>query len=56
MEIDNSAALRYYPEDAEAGFVLLCTARPQGNCRILTHQSNALKEYRRKRGLPAPRG
>lgn len=54
--VDNSAALRYYPEDAEAGFVLLCTARSRGNCRILTYQSGALKEYRRKHGLPAPRG
>ena len=53
---DNRAALRYYPEDAEAGFVLLCTARPRGPCRLVTHQAAAMKAYRRARGLPAPRG
>ncbi len=54
--VDNEAALRYYPEDAEAGFVLLCTGRPRGPCRLRTHQAAAMKTYRRERGLPAPRG
>ena len=54
--IDNSAALRYYPEDQEGGFVLLCTARPRQNCRLVTHQTQAMKVYRRERGRPVPGG
>lgn len=54
--VDNSAALRYYAEDAQAGFVLLCTAKPRGPCRILVGQANAMKAFRWQRGLPAPRG
>ena len=54
--IDNSAALRYYPEDQEGGFVLLCTAKPRQNCHLVTHQAWAMKIYRRKRGRPTPGG
>ncbi len=54
--IDNNAALRYYPEDRAGGFVLLCTARARQNCRIATHQAQAMKELRWQHGLPAPRG
>jgi ferredoxin len=54
--VDNRAALRYYAEDAQAGFVLLCTARPRGPCRILVGQAGAMKAFRLQRGLPAPRG
>jgi ferredoxin len=54
--VDHRAARRYFPEDEEGGFVLLCTARPLRACRIATHQAEALRAYRRRRGLPAPRG
>ncbi|BAS29334.1 ferredoxin [Limnochorda pilosa] len=54
-EVDPSAALRYYREDREAGYVLLCTARPRGPLRIQTHQKEALRANRRKHRLPAPR-
>lgn len=55
LYIDNGDALRYFPQDAEAGFVLLCTAKPKANCRILTHQSEKLREHRHSLGLPAPK-
>ena len=55
-EWDNSDARRYYPEDAEAGFVLICTAKPRSDLRIRTHQRDVMREYRDARGLPAPRG
>lgn len=52
--VDQSASLRYYPQDAEGGFVLLCTARPKADCRIRTHQAPALRAFRRRRRLPTP--
>lgn len=53
---DNSDARRYYPEDAEAGFALICTARPRSDLVICTHQREAMREHRTALGLPAPRG
>jgi ferredoxin len=54
--VDQSEALRFYPEDAAAGFVLLCSAYPRSDLRILTHQKEAMREHRRRLGLPTPRG
>jgi ferredoxin len=55
-EFDAAEALRYCPEDKEAGFILLCTARPRSAMRILTHQRDAMRVHRLKAGLPTPRG
>ena len=54
--VDQSEALRFYPQDAAAGFVLLCSAFPRSPLRILTHQKEAMRAHRRALGLPAPRG
>jgi ferredoxin len=54
--VDQSEARRVYPQDEEAGYVLLCSAFPRSDLRILTHQKEQLRESRRKIGLPAPRG
>lgn len=53
-EVDQSDSVSYYPQDREAGFVLLCTAKPRSPLRILTHQQNEMREHRIRRGLPAP--
>jgi ferredoxin len=53
---DQSAARRYFPQDREAGFILLCTARPRSDLRIRTHQREALRDHRLALGLPTPRG
>ena len=53
---DPAEALRYYPQDQEAGYILLCTARPRSPMRIRTHQRDAMRAHRRRQGLPAPRG
>src|SRR5947209_2787457 len=45
-EWDQSASLRYYPQDHEAGFILLCTARPRSDLVIRTHQRVAMRDYR----------
>lgn len=55
-DFDPAEALRYYPEDRRAGFILLCTARPQSAMRIRTHQRDAMRAHRRRLGLPTPRG
>jgi len=55
-KVDQSEALRVYPEDEAAGFVLLCSAYPRSDLRILTHQKEELRALRRSHGLPAPRG
>lgn len=55
-EFDPAEALRYYPKDKAAGYILLCTARPRSAMRIRTHQRDAMRAHRRRHGLPAPRG
>ena len=54
--VDQSEARRFYPQDAEAGYVLICSAYPRSDLRILTYQKEAMRAHRRQLGLPAPRG
>src|SRR5437588_9982813 len=49
-------ARRYYAKDAEAGFILICTAEPRCDCVIETHQKEQMKQWRRQHGLPTPGG
>jgi ferredoxin len=53
---DNRDALRYFEEDREAGFILLCTARAKSDLVVRTHRREAMRDARRKIGLPAPIG
>ena len=53
-EFDQNDAAAYFPQDREAGFLLLCTARPRSNLRIRTHMESAMRIHRLKCGLPAP--
>lgn len=53
-EVDQSDSIRYYPEDREAGFVLLCTGKARSSLRIRTHQQDEMRRHRKQRGLPAP--
>jgi ferredoxin len=55
-QVDQSEALRIYPQDQAAGFVLLCSAFARSNLRILTHQKEELRALRQSLGLPSPRG
>jgi ferredoxin len=54
-EWDQSASLRYFPKDREAGFILLCTARARSDLVIRTHQRIAMRDNRLAHGLPTPR-
>ena len=53
-EVDQSDSVTYFPEDREAGFVLLCTGKPRSGLRIRTHQANEMRQFRRQKKLPAP--
>ncbi len=55
-KVDHPWAMRYYGQDAAAGYVLLCSAEPRSDCRILTHQKQAIRKHRAEEGLPAPGG
>src|SRR5437762_13788376 len=53
-DVDQSDSVGYFPEDREAGFVLLCTGKPRSALRIRTHQQDRMRQHRRQKGLPAP--
>ncbi len=53
-EVDQTSAVSYLPEDKEAGFILLCTARPMSDVRVRTHEQWLMREHRLQLGLPAP--
>jgi ferredoxin len=53
-EFDSSDAVGYFPQDREAGFILLCTARPRSNLTVQTHMQNVMRAHRLACGLPAP--
>jgi ferredoxin len=55
-EVDPSEARRFYVQDAQAGFVLLCSAFARSDLRILTHQKEQMRAHRQAHRLPAPRG
>jgi ferredoxin len=53
-EFDPSDAVSYYPQDREAGYILLCTAKARSNLRLRTHVRTGMRAHRKKIGLPAP--
>jgi ferredoxin len=53
-EFDPSDAVSYYPQDREAGYILLCTAKARSNLRIRTHVQTEMRTHRKEIGLPAP--
>lgn len=53
-EFDPSDAVSYYPQDREAGYILLCTAKARSNLRIRTHRQTEMRAHRKELGLPAP--
>jgi ferredoxin len=55
-QVDQSEARRYFVQDEQAGFVLLCSAYARSDVRIRTRQKEAMRAHRKAHGLPAPRG
>ena len=54
--LDESEALRVFPEDQEAGFALICSAYPRSDLKLLTHQRDELRAFRLANSRPAPKG
>lgn len=54
--VDQSDSIRYYPDDREEGFILLCTGRACSSLKAKTHQSEEMRKSRIRRGRPTPRG
>jgi len=54
--VDNSDARRYYAEDRQAGFALICTAKPLSDLRLRPYQTDAMQAHRLAKGLPTTRG
>jgi ferredoxin len=54
--VDQSVSRRYYPADREAGFALVCTARPLSDLKLISHQKEAMRQRRLALHLPVPHG
>ena len=54
--VDQSSAVRFYPEDKRDGFILICSAKPLSDLCIKTHQKTHMQQHRKKQGLPYPQG
>ncbi len=55
-KVDQSEAVRFYPEDEKEGYVLICSAKPLSDLCIKTHQKKEMQNHRKKYGLPYPHG
>jgi ferredoxin len=55
-EVDQSDSRRYFEEDRECGFALICTGRARSDLVIVPHQAKQMRRCRDEHGLPAPRG
>jgi ferredoxin len=53
-ELDQTASVSYFPEDRQAGFVLLCSGRPREDLTLITHQEHKMRQHRIAHRLPAP--
>lgn len=54
--IDQRDSKRYYEEDRQEGFGLICTGRPRSDLVLRAGASKNMKTARDKKGLPFPRG
>ena len=55
-KLDHADARRYYAADEQAGFALICTAKPLTDLKLRALQTSAMREHRKRHGLPAPGG
>jgi ferredoxin len=55
-EVDQSASLRFYPQDRTAGFALICTGRPRSDLVLKPGAIEAMRAHRDRHRLPVPRG
>src|SRR5205085_273653 len=55
-QVDQSASRRFYPQDRDAGFALICTGRPRSDLVLRPGATEALRAHRDRHHLPVPRG
>jgi ferredoxin len=55
-KVDQSDAIRYYPEDMKSRFILICSAKPLSDLCLKTHKKKQMQQHRKKSGLPYPHG
>jgi ferredoxin len=55
-KVDQSDAIRYYPEDMKSGFILICSAKPLSDLCLKTHQKKQMQQHRKQLDLPYPHG
>jgi len=55
-DIDQTASRRFYAQDRQAGFGLICTGRARSDLHLRPGATEAMREHRVKARLPAPRG
>jgi ferredoxin len=53
-ETDQSDSVGYFPQDRDAGFVLLCTGKPRSDLTIRTDQAVEMRRHRIRNHLPSP--
>lgn len=54
--IDQSASLRFYEEDRQAGFALICTGKPRSDLHLRPWAVEEMRAHRDAHHLPVPRG
>jgi ferredoxin len=54
--IDQSDSRRFYEQDRQAGFGLICTGKPRSDLKLQTHALPAMRAHRLAKHLPVPRG
>jgi ferredoxin len=54
--VDQSASVRYYEEDRQAGFALICTGRPCSDLHLRPGAVEEMRAHRDAHHLPVPRG
>jgi ferredoxin len=55
-DIDQSKSRRFYKQDRQAGFGLICTGRACSDLHLRPGATEAMREFRIKARLPTPRG
>jgi ferredoxin len=55
-QVDQSASRRFFPQDREAGFALICTGCPRSDLSLRPGATEAMRANRIALGLPVPRG
>jgi ferredoxin len=52
--VNQSDSLAYFAEHRQAGYILLCTAKPRSALRIGTRRQKEMRLFRKRNGLPVP--